>query len=64
MSESKFNESESKTQDAKGTSSSADAKSLPPQELSDSEIIDKVQEYFYGNEKLANLFENFVKDGE
>ncbi len=32
------------------------------QKLSNDELIEKVQEYFYTNEELAKSFENFVKE--
>lgn len=40
----------------------ADTGSLPTPKLAGSALIDKVQEYFYGDDDLARLFERFVAE--
>jgi hypothetical protein len=60
MSESKTSDGgECKTQEVK-----LDAKGEVVPQLTGEQLIEKVQEYFYGSEKLAHMFENFIKDGE
>ena len=57
--------SESKTGDKEeeGKVGGGDAKGeTAPVPLTDDELITKVQEFFYGSQKLANMFENFIKD--
>jgi hypothetical protein len=52
MSESKH---EGKEDEGKGADSKDDGA------LSDEELVSKVQEFFYANEALANIFESYVK---
>lgn len=58
MSESKHEgkEEEGKRLDNKDAAESKDA-----EELSDEDLVSKVQEFFYANEALAQTFEEFVK---
>jgi len=53
---------EGKEDDAERAESKDDKGDVPEPNLSGSALIEKVQEYFYGDEDLAKLFESFVAE--
>jgi len=53
---------EGKEDDAERAESKDDKGDVPEPKLSGSALIEKVQEYFYGDEDLAKLFESFVAE--
>lgn len=48
--------------DDEGEDLKTDTGVLPTPKLAGSALIDKVQEYFYGDDDLAHLFERFVAE--
>ena len=49
-------------EDSERAESKDDKGDVPVPKLSGSALIEKVQEYFYGDEDLAKLFESFVEE--
>jgi hypothetical protein len=54
--------SESKIEESKDEGKNGDSKESKQKSWEPEELIAKVQDYFFGNDDLAKLFEKFVKD--